>query len=52
MIDACTTNIDKAENLNPWFKKDFVNIKNGDALDLSVEDNTIDVAAQNCLFNI
>lgn len=52
MLDACAKNMKDAEKLNPWFKSEFVNIKNGTALDLPVEDNSIDVAAQNCLFNI
>ena len=42
----------EAEKLNPWFQSDFVTLKKGDALDLPVESNSIDVAAQNCLFNI
>jgi SAM-dependent methyltransferase len=52
MIDACATNFREAEKLNPWFQKEFVNLKNGTALDIPVENDTIDVAAQNCLFNI
>ncbi|MFQ5583536.1 MAG: methyltransferase domain-containing protein, partial [Calditrichia bacterium] len=35
-----------------WFKKDYVNLKMGDALNLPAGDESIDVAAQNCLFNI
>src|SRR5690606_32743795 len=38
--------------MNPWFKSEFTERKKGDALNLPVVDNTIDVAAQNCLFNI
>ncbi|WP_026952694.1 arsenosugar biosynthesis arsenite methyltransferase ArsM [Algoriphagus mannitolivorans] len=52
MLDACDKNLYEAEKLNPWFKRDFVTLKKGTALDLPVEDNSIDVAAQNCLFNI
>lgn len=52
MIDACRENLQTAEKTNPWFKSDFVDLKKGDALNLPVEDNTVDVAAQNCLFNI
>lgn len=52
MLDACRTNLKVAEETNPWFKSDFVDIRKGDALSLPVEDNSIDVAAQNCLFNI
>lgn len=52
MLAASAGNFDEAEKLNPWFKKEFVDLRKGDALNLPVEDNSIDVAAQNCLFNI
>lgn len=52
MIDACNVNLKEAEKTNPWFKSEFVDVRKGDALNLPVEDNSIDVAAQNCLFNI
>lgn len=52
MLEASRKNLKVAEEQNPWFKSDFVSLKKGDALNLPVEDNTIDVAAQNCLFNI
>ena len=52
MIDASHKNFVEAEKLNPWFKKDFVDLRLGDALNLPIEDNSVDVAAQNCLFNI
>jgi len=52
MLDASRKNFIEAEKLNPWFKSEFVELKKGDALNLPVEDNSIDVAAQNCLFNI
>ena len=52
MLEASRKNFKEAEALNPWFKSDFVDLMKGDALNLPVEDNSIDVAAQNCLFNI
>lgn len=52
MIDACKKNLKEAEANNPWFKAEYVDVRKGDALNLPVEDNSIDVAAQNCLFNI
>ena len=52
MLQASRDNFKIAENENPWFKSDFVTLKKGDALNLPVEDNSVDVAAQNCLFNI
>ena len=52
MITACKENFIEAEKLNPWFRSEFVDVKKGNALHLPVADNSIDVAAQNCLFNI
>tara|TARA_B110000967_G_scaffold20392_1_gene19002 strand:+ start:784 stop:1752 length:969 start_codon:yes stop_codon:yes gene_type:complete len=52
MLEASEKNFAEAEAQNPWFNKEFVSLKKGDALNLPVEDNSIDVAAQNCLFNI
>jgi len=52
MLIACKENFVEAERLNPWFSSDFVEVKKGDALHLPVADCSIDVAAQNCLFNI
>jgi SAM-dependent methyltransferase len=52
MLYACKSNLIEAQRRNDWFKTEFVNLKEGDALDLPVEDSSVDVAAQNCLFNI
>ena len=52
MLEVCETNFIEAEKLNPWFNRNFVDLRNGDALVLPVEDESVDVAAQNCLFNI
>ena len=52
MLEASRKNFAEAEAMNPWFKSDFVDLRKGDAMHLPVKDNTIDVAAQNCLFNI
>ncbi|MBT6438935.1 MAG: methyltransferase domain-containing protein [Flavobacteriales bacterium] len=52
MLEASKKNFTEAEALNPWFKKEFVDLRKGDALNLPLEDSSIDVAAQNCLFNI
>lgn len=52
MLAACKNNFKEAEALNPWFQADFVDVRKGNALQLPVEDESIDVAAQNCLFNI
>ena len=52
MLKASRKNFVEAEKLNPWFQSEFVDLRKGDALHLPVEDSSIDVAAQNCLFNI
>ncbi len=52
MIDAAKQNMAEAELMNPWFKREFVDVRYGDALNLPVADASVDVAAQNCLFNI
>ncbi|GAB3176743.1 arsenosugar biosynthesis arsenite methyltransferase ArsM [Telluribacter humicola] len=52
MIEACRTNLLEAEQQNEWFNREYVDIRKGSALDLPVEDESVDVAAQNCLFNI
>ncbi|MEQ8624693.1 MAG: arsenosugar biosynthesis arsenite methyltransferase ArsM [Vicingaceae bacterium] len=52
MLQASAKNMLEAEQQNPWFNKDFIDLRKGSAMDLPLEDNTIDVAAQNCLFNI
>jgi SAM-dependent methyltransferase len=52
MLEASKANFKEAEVLNPWFSSDFVSLRNGDALNLPLEDESVDVAAQNCLFNI
>jgi SAM-dependent methyltransferase len=52
MLDASRKNFLVAEEQNDWFQSDFVELKKGDALNLPIENESIDVAAQNCLFNI
>jgi SAM-dependent methyltransferase len=52
MLEACRTNFGKAVEMNDWLQDDFVDLRAGDALNLEIEDNSVDVAAQNCLFNI
>lgn len=52
MLEASKQNFVEAEKQNPWFRSEFVNLIKGDALQLPVADSSIDVAAQNCLFNI
>ncbi len=52
MLEVSRKNFIEAEKQNPWFKSEFVDLRKGDALSLPLEDESIDVAAQNCLFNI
>jgi len=52
MREAARKNLEEAARLNDWFDPSFIDIRDGDALDLPVDDNTIGLAAQNCLFNI
>ncbi len=52
MLSASRENFKIAEIENSWFKSEFVNLIKGDALHLPIENQSIDVAAQNCLFNI
>ena len=52
MLEASRQNFLIAELQNDWFKSEFVELKKGDALNLPIADESIDVAAQNCLFNI
>lgn len=52
MIQASRENFAEAEKTNDWFKNENVRLELGDALKLPIEDESVDVAAQNCLFNI
>lgn len=52
MLDACTKNLAIAADQNDWFDPSFVDLRKGTALELPIEKESVDVAAQNCLFNI
>ncbi|MDD5150282.1 MAG: arsenosugar biosynthesis arsenite methyltransferase ArsM [Flavobacterium sp.] len=52
MLEASRKNFIEAEAQNDWFKSEFVELRKGDALNLPIDDESIDIAAQNCLFNI
>jgi ubiquinone/menaquinone biosynthesis C-methylase UbiE len=52
MRAAAIRNLKLATQENDWFQTDFVEVRAGDAFALPVEDNSVDVVAQNCLFNI
>ena len=46
MLEASLQNFNIAETENSWFKKEFVDLRKGDALNLPVSDSSIDVAAR------
>lgn len=52
MRETARRNLELAAEVNDWFEPDFVTILDGNALDLPLDDKSIDLAAQNCLFNI
>jgi ubiquinone/menaquinone biosynthesis C-methylase UbiE len=52
MREAAIRNLAIAAKDNPWFDPSFVEIREGDAFALPVPDASVDVVAQNCLFNI
>ncbi|PZU99362.1 MAG: SAM-dependent methyltransferase [Pseudanabaena sp.] len=52
MREAATRNLELAAQENTWFDPSFVKILDGDAFALPVADASVDVVAQNCLFNI
>jgi ubiquinone/menaquinone biosynthesis C-methylase UbiE len=45
-------NLQIAAQKNTWFDPSFVEIREGDAFNLPQPDASVDVVAQNCLFNI
>jgi ubiquinone/menaquinone biosynthesis C-methylase UbiE len=52
MREAAQRNLALATQENDWFQPEFVNIVEGDAFRLPAADASVDVVAQNCLFNI
>lgn len=52
MREAAARNLEIAAQENPWFNTSFVDIREGDAFNLPVADASVDIVAQNCLFNI
>jgi SAM-dependent methyltransferase len=52
MIDKCAENLALAKASNPWLTDEMVLLRDGDALDLPVEDDSVSLFAQNCLFNV
>ncbi|MEQ8456780.1 MAG: arsenosugar biosynthesis arsenite methyltransferase ArsM [Sandaracinaceae bacterium] len=52
MLAVAERLLGEAASQNAWFERDFVSLRRGDALDLPARDASVDVVAQNCLFNI
>ena len=52
MLDLAGELLGEAAESNPWFEPDMVELRHGDALELPIENESVDVVAQNCLFNI
>jgi len=52
MRAACRENLHEAARVNRWYREEFVDLRDGDALQLPLQDGAVDIAAQNCLFNI
>lgn len=52
MLGASKKNLLLAAEENDWFNSSYVHLLKGDALNLPVADESMDIAAQNCLFNI
>src|SRR6266849_4129852 len=52
MLEKARTNLKLAEAANPWFRSEFVDLMEGDALRIPLPDAAVDLVAQNCLFNI
>jgi ubiquinone/menaquinone biosynthesis C-methylase UbiE len=52
MREKAYANFVEAARMNPWFQPDFVRILEGNALRLPVPADSVDVVAQNCLFNV
>lgn len=52
MREAAAQNLIAAAEVNDWFDPSFVHLLAGDAFHLPLADASVDVVAQNCLFNI
>lgn len=52
MLAKAQENLRLAAEVNPWFQPEFIELRLGDALSLPVETASVEVAAQNGLFNI
>ena len=52
MREAAERNLREAAEQNSWYEAAFVELREGNAFALPADDASVDVVAQNCLFNI
>ncbi|MBO6937807.1 MAG: arsenosugar biosynthesis arsenite methyltransferase ArsM [Deltaproteobacteria bacterium] len=52
MLAVAAELLEEAARVNDWFEPEMVTLQEGDALDLPLDDASVDVVGQNCLFNI
>ncbi len=52
MLEAARHHLAAAEQVNPWFRREYIDLIPGDALALPLPAARVDLVAQNCLFNI
>jgi SAM-dependent methyltransferase len=52
MRQRARANFLEAARLNPWFRPEFITLRDGSALDLPVPGAGVSLVAQNCLFNV
>jgi SAM-dependent methyltransferase len=52
MLEKARANFEVAAQENAWFDPAFISLREGDAQALPVPNASVDLAAQNCLFNV
>ncbi|MEM9074112.1 MAG: arsenosugar biosynthesis arsenite methyltransferase ArsM [Myxococcota bacterium] len=52
MLQVAKELLDEAQATNEWFDPAFIDLREGNALELPMPSESVDVVAQNCLFNI
>jgi len=52
MLEKCAQNLVLARGTNSWLAEEHIDLRQGDALNLPLADQSVGLVAQNCLFNI
>lgn len=52
MRQRARENLEEAARINSWFRPEFVTLLDGSALDLPMDDASVTVVGQNCLYNV